>query len=249
MKNQIQLFLISLSVFTRFPVKKHLVFSSKKLIKSSRYFSLVGVLVGVVGALVYYFSEFFFNDSVSVILSMISTILVTGALHETGFVSVFDDFGVGFNKEKKITIKKGSPISVFGLIGLISLFFLKHQASITMDIKVCFYTILCGHAISRFMATLLMFNLPYVQYIEQSRVDIQKNISVRELLVGLVFAVLPLFFFTKIIVLGTLVPVFVVYFFVNQFLVNKGIECTDDWVGAVQQITEVVFYLSVLIVL
>ena len=86
MRQQWILFKTAIMFFTRINVGK-LPYSKETLQASARYFSWVGILVGLIGGLVVWASSFVFSAELSVLFSMISTILLTGAFHEDGFAS------------------------------------------------------------------------------------------------------------------------------------------------------------------
>ena len=79
LKNQFKIFLTALMFYTRFPVKRIEGWSEEMLNKSTRYFPFIGILVGGVGALFFYGANLIFPVSLAVILSMVATILFTGA--------------------------------------------------------------------------------------------------------------------------------------------------------------------------
>lgn len=84
LKQQIVCFLLAVSFFTRIPIPANTPFSTQLLSQSSRYFSLVGWLVGGIGAAAFWLSMQAFPVSVSIVLSMLTTVLLTGAFHEDG---------------------------------------------------------------------------------------------------------------------------------------------------------------------
>ena len=100
LKQQIVCFLLAISFFTRIPIPANTPFSTQLLNQSSRYFSLVGWLVGGIGAAAFWLSQQVFPVSVSIVLSMLTTILLTGAFHEDGLADSADGLGGGMTIEK-----------------------------------------------------------------------------------------------------------------------------------------------------
>ena len=88
--------------YTRIPCPKNIDHNPEYLNKASRYFPLIGWIVGGICFGVYYLSSNVFSVEIALILSMIAGILTTGAFHEDGFADVCDGFGGGWTKEKKI---------------------------------------------------------------------------------------------------------------------------------------------------
>src|SRR5436190_7873550 len=128
MKKELHIFFTALLFYTRIPCPKNIDHNPDYLNKTSRYFPLVGWIVGGITFVVYYLSAFIFTIEIAVILSIIAGILITGAFHEDGFADVCDGFGGGWTKEKILLIMKDSSIGAYGAIGLVLLFLLKFQS-------------------------------------------------------------------------------------------------------------------------
>ena len=100
MKNELKILFTALMFFTRIPCPKWVGYSDKNLEKSTKYFPLIGAIVSVIAIAVFYISQLFLPISISVLLSMLSGILTTGAFHEDGLADVCDGFGGGWSKDK-----------------------------------------------------------------------------------------------------------------------------------------------------
>ena len=70
------------------------------------YFPLAGWLVGGVAALVWWLASQVFPPALASGLSLLATLVVTGALHEDGLADVCDGFGGGYTREKILAIMK-----------------------------------------------------------------------------------------------------------------------------------------------
>src|ERR1700678_2498706 len=100
MKKELQLFLTAIMFYTRIPVPRWVNHSSNSLNDATKYFPLVGWIVGGIASLVFIGAKYFFNLPISILLSMAASVLLTGAFHEDGFADVCDGFGGGWTKEK-----------------------------------------------------------------------------------------------------------------------------------------------------
>jgi adenosylcobinamide-GDP ribazoletransferase len=86
---------------------------------AARTFPLVGVLVGLVGAIVALIASFLnLPPMVAAIVSLAATITLTGALHEDGLADTADGFGGGATATRKLEIMRDSRIGTFGGIAL-----------------------------------------------------------------------------------------------------------------------------------
>ncbi|MEQ3499979.1 adenosylcobinamide-GDP ribazoletransferase [Tenacibaculum sp. SSH1-16] len=248
-KRQIHYFLTAVLFFTRIPCPKWVDHSPEILNKSSRYFSLVGIVVGSIAALAYFASSYIFPTDIAIVISMISSIWITGAFHEDGFADVCDGFGGGWTKEKILTIMKDSRLGTFGVSGLVFILAIKflalyHLQNLSVNLIL---VIISGHSISRFIATVLLYTHEYVRDIDSSKIKpTTKQMSNKSLLISAIFGIAPLFFFQKPTVFLVFLPLLVTYLYMSHFFKKWIGGQTGDCAGALQQVAEIVFYLSLL---
>lgn len=250
MKKQIQYFLTALFFFTRIPCPKWVNHSPKLLKKSNRYFSLIGILVGIIASIVYLTSHLIFSSNIAILLSMVSSVWVTGAFHEDGFADVCDGFGGGWTKEKILIIMKDSTLGTFGVVGLITILSLKFISltELNFSTKIIVLALISGHSISRFTATLLLYSHNYVREKNTSKINMTSNkMSLKELIISGFFGLFPLVFFFDFSIFLVLIPLLITYLYLGHIFKKWIGGQTGDCAGALQQTAEVVFYLSLLI--
>jgi len=239
--------------FTRIPCSGFVEYSQDYLDKSSRYFPLVGWIVGVVGAIVIWIGNLFLPLPLTVLLSMIATILLTGAFHEDGFIDVCDGFGGGWTKERILEIMKDSRIGAFGAIGMVLLFALKLLSLVYLPIVLLPMALIAGHSLSRFASVSLLFTHDYVRADALSKSKpLARRMTQREFLVAGVFGLTPLlllsFFGVSLWRLALcLVIIWIARWYLARYFTRWIGGYTGDCLGAVQQITEVIFYLTLVV--
>ena len=244
--------------YTRIPCPKNIDHNPEYLNKASRYFPIIGWIVGAISFAVYYLLSNLFSNDIAIILAVISGILTTGAFHEDGFADVCDGFGGGWTKDKILKIMKDSAIGAYGAIGLVLLFLLKFQAlaqlsSIQFAIYNSQFIILIlfvtAHAISRLAAISIVFTHEYSRDDASSKSKpIAQSYTWREVFGAFFFGLLPLLFLSCFHWQFSLVllPVFATRFFLARYF-QKWIDgYTGDCLGATQQVCEVIFYLSII---
>ncbi len=245
MKREIHIFFTALMFFTRIPCPKWVNHDPQYLRLSSKYFPLVGSIVGGIGAVVFYGTSFLFSVEISLLLSMIATIYTTGAFHEDGFADVCDGFGGGWTKEKILLIMKDSRLGTYGTIGLVSILSIKFLALQEVDIYYIPLVIIAGHSLSRFIATTLIFTHPYVRDTEDSKAKpAAKSMSFSMLMISGIFGIVPLLFFKNQWIFLTLIPMYLSKMYLGHKFKKWIGGQTGDCAGAVQQFSEVIFYLS-----
>jgi len=247
MRRELELFFTALMFFTRLPVPE-LEYSQEKLNSSSRYFPLVGILVGALSATVFMFSTMLFSTNVSVLLSMIGSILITGAFHEDGFADTCDGFGGGYTKEKILEIMKDSRIGAFGAIGIILLLIFKFLLLSEMKPMVIPIAIVSGHAISRFISISLLYSMVYVKE-EGKAKPLSTALPLSSLIVAGFFGLLPLLLFKKPFILLIVIPLLLTRWYLSYYFKKHIGGYTGDCLGAAQQVSEIVFYISIFLML
>lgn len=245
--------------YTRIPCPATIDHNAEYLNKASRYFPLIGWIVGSVAFTTYYIFRYLLGVEVAVILSMIASILTTGAFHEDGFADVCDGFGGGWTKQKILLIMKDSAIGAYGSIGIFLLLLLKFSSVCVLFSKyelghfqAAFQMLLLyisGHSISRLAAISIVFTHEYSREDATSKSKpIAQNYTWKEVVGSCFFGLLPLLIlsYSQWQVILVLLPIFFTRFFMARYF-QKWIDgYTGDCLGATQQVCEVVFYISII---
>ncbi|MDH7444093.1 adenosylcobinamide-GDP ribazoletransferase [Aquimarina sp. 2201CG14-23] len=247
MKKEIHIFFTALMFFTRIPCPKWVNHDPEYLRKSSKYFPLVGIIVGAIGGIVFYGTSFIFPKEISILLSMFATIYATGAFHEDGFADVCDGFGGGWTKDKILLIMKDSRLGTYGTIGILLILGIKFSALRVLEDYHIPLLLISGHSLSRFIATTLIFTHPYVRDTEDSKAKpAAKSMSIPMLFISGFFGIAPLLLFFNPFIFVTLIPMYLSKMFLaSKFKKWIGGQ-TGDCAGAAQQLSEVIFYLTVI---
>jgi adenosylcobinamide-GDP ribazoletransferase len=255
-----ELRLIGMAVmfYTRIPVPRWVGYSDEDLNASTRYFPLVGAIVGGVVAGVIWAVQLVLPLSVAIILGLAAGVLLTGGFHEDGFADVCDGFGGGTSRERTLEIMKDSRVGAFGVIGIVLLFALKFfvlDALIPLlPLDFALTALVFAHVLSRWCVTTIIFTDQYARADATSKVKpIGKAISLGGMLVAtlwpLVFvAVFPLLFehVQPWWVLAAVVPALGVRVIMGAWFKRRLGGYTGDCLGAAQQVIEQVVLLWIL---
>lgn len=111
---------LCLGLLTRLPVGLAASVPAETMARASRWFPLVGALIGALSALVLYFcAALAVPDMAAVLIALGASILVTGALHEDGLADTADGFGGGRDRDARLAIMRDSRIGAYGVLALI----------------------------------------------------------------------------------------------------------------------------------
>jgi len=241
--------LIAIGYFTRLPVPAWVGWSAFELNRATRYFPLVGLLVGGFAAAVLWAGLQLFPTALAVGLSMLASLILTGAFHEDGLADSADGFGGGWGKAQVLTIMKDSRIGTYGALALVMALLLKFSALNAIGIE-ALLTLPVVHAASRVPPLLIMAFMHYVREDDSSRTKpVAEGLGRAEWLPGLLLGSAPLL---VAVCLGALSPL-------RAAAVLLGVGCagtlcaryfyeriggyTGDALGASQQVCELTGYL------
>ena len=247
LRSELEAFFAALRFFTRLPVPAWVGNSQEQLNHAARYFPLIGIVVGVIGATVTLVASLALPLSVAVILGMAATLLATGAFHEDGFADACDGFGGGREKAQVLAIMKDSRVGSYGAIGVALLLLAKWNALMEMDDDVLLTAIVAGHAVSRFASTTLIAALDYVRDDESAKSNpLAVRMSAGALAVAALFGLAPCALLPLPEILYALVAVVIVTLAAARYFVKRIGGYTGDCLGATQQVAELAFYLGLL---
>jgi adenosylcobinamide-GDP ribazoletransferase len=242
-RREIEYFFAALRFFTRLPVPAWVGHSAEQLNHAARYFPLVGVIVGAIGAAVTLAALRLWPAPLAVLLGMAATLLATGAFHEDGLADSIDGFGGGWAREQVLTIMKDSRIGSYGAIGIGLVLLAKFEALVALPATTLFPAIVAGHAASRLASTTLIYALDYARDDDSSK---SKPLATRmgkgELAVAGLFGLAPCLLLPAAQVAVALALVAVITVLAARYFVKRIGGYTGDCLGATQQLTELAFY-------
>ena len=245
LNRELELFFAAVGFFTRLPVPMKADFSESDLNHSTRYFPLVGIMIGVVAAVVYTLAAKVVPTELAILASMAATIYLTGAFHEDGLTDAVDGLGGGWEKDQVLAIMQDSRIGSFGAIGLFLILLAKYEALTHTYPALIPVAMIAGHSLSRFAAVLVIYTQPYVKPKGKAK-PLSTRLTKGELSLAAAFGLLPLLLLAPKLLI-TLIPVIIVWCWFSYKLKQRLGGYTGDCLGAMQQLTELAFYIGVVI--
>lgn len=245
--HQLRLFFLALQFFTRLPIPAWVGFRGEWMGQTARFFPLVGWVVGVASAFVAWAAMQVLPPVPALLLALVAGVLLTGALHEDGFADVCDGFGGGTSRERVLEIMRDSRIGVYGAIGIGLLMALKLFCLAALPPAVAVAALLAAHPFSRAVAAALMWRLDYARS-EGKAAPLARRMSHGEFLFAAACGVLPMAVFVYLAWQGALIGAalaLIAALYLARIFVHRIGGYTGDCLGAVQQLSETVFYLGV----
>ncbi|HEX2532532.1 MAG TPA: adenosylcobinamide-GDP ribazoletransferase [Chitinophagaceae bacterium] len=260
MKRELRIFLTALMFLTRLPVYRWAGHEPEYLQRCSKYFPLVGAIVGALSLVPFALLYPAVSLPLAVLGSLIASVLTTGAFHEDGFADVCDAFGGGWTKEKILTIMKDSRLGTYGVAGLVFIlaakFLLLHDLArlLLPEGRGLFdgpflLLVIAAHMLSRLMAVAVIQYGTYVYLDDTSKSKPLASDRLRPaeflLAIGLT---LPALAALPLMIAVTLPMVLAAAALLYRYFRRWIGGYTGDCLGAIQQVTEILFYLTVLFI-
>jgi adenosylcobinamide-GDP ribazoletransferase len=245
MKRELEYFFAALRFFTRLPVPAWVGHSQDQLDHATRYFPLVGILIGCIGAGVTELA------ALALPVGMAATILATGAFHEDGFADSCDGFGGGWEKAQVLAIMKDSRVGSYATLGVGLLLLTKWNALLEIDAAFgppfLALALVAGHAVSRLAPTALIYALDYVRDDDSSKSKpLGQRMAGSELAIAALCGLAPCLLLPMVDMLVALAAAALATFLAARYFVRRIGGYTGDCLGATQQLAELAFYLGLL---
>ena len=248
-KGEYYLFLLAISFFTRIPLPIPLQTKEVRTSQALFYYPVVGLIVGGISAITFILSNILLSHNLSVIISMAIAVWITGGIHEDGLADSCDGFCGGYEQTKVLEIMKDSSIGTFGVLGLGITLSIKAFTLFEMNQQMIPVAIISAHSISRMISSFIMWSHPYVRDKEHSKsLLFTERLSRERLIISMFIGLLPLIFFCHIRILLVLLPLISLKVFIGAYLKKRIGGYTGDTIGMTQQLSELIFYLSVIII-
>ena len=240
-------FWLALQFLTRLPVQTDDVYSPARMRFTPAYYPAVGMLVGLITGVLALVAAALFPPVVAVIASTLGGLLVTGALHEDGLADLCDGLGGGQTKERALEIMRDSRLGTFGVLALVMALAGKVAALAALPVWALPLVLIAGHTASRASMLLVMATADYARD-QGAGSAVAGGVSAAMLRIAALttaLALLPLLLMPLALLGGLLGLVFGHAALRQRFVARLG-GYTGDCLGAIQQVSEIGFYLGVL---
>jgi adenosylcobinamide-GDP ribazoletransferase len=245
LRYQFELFLLALGFLSRLPLPPSLPYTEQRMNQAGRYFALVGLFLGALCAAVYSVLSILLPLQLSIFITMVFSLLLTGAFHEDGLADMTDGIGGAMTVEKRLLIMKDSRIGTYGacalLMALLGKFLLLEELA---NHTLLFPIWLVGYATSRAVATSLIFSMNYVSDPARSK---SKPLAQKQSFTDLIFllfcGVLPCLLLPFVVAASLILFGLFFHILFRNWLQKRLGGFTGDCLGAAQQFMELMIYL------
>jgi adenosylcobinamide-GDP ribazoletransferase len=246
MPNFIRRPLVAIQFLTRLPVPLKSATSEEELGQASAYFPMVGIMVGAAAAAVFLVAQYVFPLPICVFLAIVFATFITNGFHEDGLADTFDGFGGGWTKDRVLEIMRDSRIGAYGSLALIFLVLGKYNFLSSLPPRQIWRWLIVAHTASRWTILPLSASLPYARADGQGKL-VAKQIGVSAILIGSVTLLITLLLLPWRAAAAAFVVTVLVTVLCGVYYRRRLNGVTGDCLGATNQLTEVLLYLTAVV--
>ncbi len=248
-KAELPAFLLALQFMTRLRLPIEVDYAPDAMRDSPRWYPAVGVVVGLVTGVIYWGAAALFPPALAAIIATAAGVILTGALHEDGFADACDGLGGNRPRDRVLEIMRDSRIGTYGVLGLGLMIAGKVATLAALPGMAVPFLLIAGHATSRASVLWVMASSDYVRD-HGAGSAVAGGLDQRTMATALAvtaLALLPLLFVLPVmgLLLG-LCGLAAGHFAMRHRFEKRLGGYTGDCLGAVQQCSEIGFYLGVL---
>lgn len=193
MRHGLRLFFTALEYLTRLPKPAWVGFDAAWLPQSMRFLPLVGAVVGVLCATVFWCAGLLWPHELAVLAALVTAMGVTGALHEDGFADTCDAMGGNGDRARMLEIMQDSRLGTYGVAGLACMLLARLFALDWLPAPWVVGALIVGHTWSRVAPLAAMAALDYARPVGPAKArPVAEGVSWSSVAVGLAWAVLVL---------------------------------------------------------
>ena len=153
--------LAAFQFLTILPVKRS--FTTEQIARSTMFFPLVGLAIGLVLALINWLLGFLMPDSVINILLVALLAFCSGGLHLDGLADTMDGAAGHRSVERRLEIMRDSRIGGFGAIGLILMLLMEYVFLNAIPGNLKWLSLIAAPTISRWAMVYAIYAFPYAR--------------------------------------------------------------------------------------
>ncbi len=243
---QVRLLACATQFLTRIPTPQIRDFQEEWITRATRYFPLVGQVVGGLCALILLAAGQVWTPWIAAALAVAAGVMLTGAFHEDGLADTADGLGGGQTVERRLEIMKDSRVGTYGVIVLVLALLLKILALGGLSAFTGAAALLAAHGLGRAAAVAAMRFTPYaVQGQAGKWKPTPQGVRSSEVLCALVLAIWPLVLLPGLAAAAGVACGAVLAIVLGQIAHKLIGGHTGDVLGGIEQVFEVGFLLGV----
>ncbi len=214
-------------------------FEADSLSRATKFFPLVGLVVGSGAVLLRRVLTFHMNRPLVAVIVLLYLVLVTGCLHEDGLADTADGFGGGQTKDQILSILKDSRIGSYGATALVLSLLVRYLLLASLPLEHFAAYVISSHVLCRWSSLPLSYFLSPAREQDGQGARIAKLTSLASLIFGSVFSLAVVAFALRWSALAPVLVAILTFVLSGWLYAGRIGGVTGDCFGATNQLTEI----------
>jgi adenosylcobinamide-GDP ribazoletransferase len=227
--------LAALQFLTVIPVKRR--FSAKQLGRSTAYFPVVGIVIGLILAALNYLLSLVLPSSVVNALLVVSLVVLSGGLHLDGLADTYDGLAKRGTPDERRRVMHDSRVGGFGVIGIALVLLVKYISLNSLPPSLMTFSLIIAPVISRWTMVYAIFAYPYGRASGLGKAFKQAT-GWQELVIATIVALALAAGLLKLAGLAILFVLWLLTMAVASYLKRRFVGLTGDTYGAINEVAE-----------
>jgi len=231
-------FLAALSFLTVIPLPRRREVSPEQVGRSIGYFPVVGIIIGLILAGLYWLLRLVLPSAVVSGLLLVCLVVLTGGLHLDGFVDTCDGIAGHKTPEARWQVMRDSRAGAFGIVGVCCLLIVKYVSLNSVPDSLMMMTLVLMPVVSRWAMVYAVFAYPYARPSGLGKV-FKQAASRRRLAIATLVALAVAIPWFRLAGLVIMLGVWAIVVAMAAYLKGKFSGLTGDTYGAINEVAEV----------
>ena len=231
-------FLAALSFLTVIPLPRRREVSPEQVGRSIGYFPVVGIIIGLILAGLYWLLRLVLPSAVVSGLLLVCLVVLTGGLHLDGFVDTCDGIAGHKTPEARWQVMRDSRAGAFGIVGVCCLLIVKYVSLNSVPDSLMMMTLVLMPVVSRWAMVYAVFAYPYARPSGLGKV-FKQVASRRRLAIATLVALAVVFALARLPGFVIMLGVWAIVVAMAAYLKRKFSGLTGDTYGAINEVAEV----------
>jgi len=239
-------FLAALRFLTIIPLPWGREVSPEKLGRSTGYFPVVGIIIGLILVGLSWLFELFLPSSVANVLLVVSLVVISGALHLDGFVDTCDGIAGHKTPEERWQVMHDSRAGAFGIIGACCLLLVKYVSLNSVPATLLMATLALMPMISRWAMVYAIFTYSYAKPSGLGKV-FKQGTNWRWFVMATLITLVVAIVLAQLMGLAIMLGIWIIVMVMATYLKRKFSGLTGDTYGAINEVAEVCVLILVIL--
>ncbi len=231
-------FLAALRFLTIIPLPWGRDVSPEELGRSTVYFPVVGIIIGLILVGLSWILRLFLPPPVVNVLLVVSLVVISGALHLDGFVDTCDGIAGHKTPEERWRVMNDSRAGAFGIIGVVLLLLVKYVSLNSLPELWLMPTLVLMPMIGRWTMVYAVFAYPYAKPSGLGRL-FKQGVRWQRFVIATLIALVVAFVLAQLTGLAIMLGIWIMVMVMASYMKRKFSGLTGDTYGAINEVAEV----------